>query len=514
MRNNILRFSAAMTKPELDELTVLKWLYERKLFSSLIALEEETGISLHHAKGRIRVIRDLCISGDLTELDSLISHMFPNDSSLVAAIAEQALMEKLFKLESKQDVISFISALQNEKPKLSPTTISQMESALTSSDAQKHAIFTDWNIDKGRYMLFEKLLVKLRPLFPHSFSSTDSTIPEETSVSRKISPSTSSIKFESFTMSEKQFNPGKIEYLSKYVDDSNQPIRSAQFSNDGRMLAIGTNSHSLLLCGLSSRNDINVMGKSQKIHSGSVYTCAWSPDDRWVATGSNDQTIRLNPVSQLLGETVEKSGSRIQLQLGTIRSLSFVNSVTLSCAFSGDSTVRGVDVSTGKTIWGFANGQDGYTNTVDCILDTMVLAASSTGHVSLVDAKSLESLWKYANVCSSVVAAISGNYLSVGSEAGDVFLFDIRKGTDPLWAHEGIHSGSVRMIDFDRSNQFLASASFDKTIKVFDVSTAAGSTAATLDSVHTDRIVSVCWNPVSDVLVSCGTDSAVVLWGS
>ena len=511
-----------------EQLFVLKWLHEHNLFSSLIAMERETGISLHKSSDRTDIVRELCLTGQLEKLGEVVTRMFPDESGVHGSIIVQRLKEKLAGIGTKEDVIAFISDLRSAKRFIPPTTLTSFEEAVISADPSKHNIFTNWSVAKGRYELFELLVKILQSVYPDRAPQDLCSVccaGSSGALSEMICtlhgsnfPKVPSSKFATPVGSPLPVKSGpakpprtddfasSLRPVGEYRDGSNQPVRSATFSNAGHLVAIGTNSQSLVVCDAA---DLRVVGKSHKVHFGSVYTCAWSPDDAWIATGSNDQTIRLSPVAQVLGHSAEKSGSRIQLEFGTVRSLSFAQEGMLVCGVSGDGIVRGIDPFTGLVEWSL-RCVDGFTTSVDC-QGSLIVVGSSTGSVRVVDHRANEFVWDLPPRTGSAVAAIQGTSVAVGTEMGDVSLWDIRSPVNPVWEIQAAHSGSVRGVDFDRSSRHIATASFDKSSKVFEAVT--GELVTTLEG-HRDRVVGVAWSPRDDRLVTCGSDSTVVLWGS
>jgi WD40 repeat protein len=87
-----------------------------------------------------------------------------------------------------------------------------------------------------------------------------------------------------------------------------QPIRTCCFSPEGELLAIGTNSMTLIICSvkeivyslddkyksqLGGPLELPVVLEQRKYHNGSIYSVDWSHTGRLIASGSNDRTINL-----------------------------------------------------------------------------------------------------------------------------------------------------------------------------------------------------------------------------
>src|SRR6266536_6585852 len=71
------------------------------------------------------------------------------------------------------------------------------------------------------------------------------------------------------------------------------------------------------------------------------------------------------------------------------------------------------------------------------------------------------------------------------------------------------HSDSVRSVVFSHDSKLLASASFDKTVKIWDVST--GSCQQTLEG-HSSFVTSVVFSHDSKLLASASDDNTVKIW--
>ena len=71
------------------------------------------------------------------------------------------------------------------------------------------------------------------------------------------------------------------------------------------------------------------------------------------------------------------------------------------------------------------------------------------------------------------------------------------------------HSDEVYSVSFSRDGKTLASASHDKTIKLWDVDT--GKEKTTLMG-HSDEVLSVAFSPDGKTLASASSDNTVLLW--
>jgi WD40 repeat protein len=81
-----------------------------------------------------------------------------------------------------------------------------------------------------------------------------------------------------------------IEY-SRYPDflGHSKSVNSVAFSPDGKYLASGSDDNTVKLWSLESQKDVNML----QGHSSEVYSVAFSPDGKYLASGSKDKTVKL-----------------------------------------------------------------------------------------------------------------------------------------------------------------------------------------------------------------------------
>jgi len=151
-----------------EELLVAKWLYDRKYFGALVALENDGGIQLHEASSQIKLIKKICLDGDFDGLQILMTKMFsdPHLSLFRFSIVRHQLLERLSCIKSREDVERFVKELEESRSILGIELVTQIESALSLPDPMRHAIYEGWSKIKARYELFESMLPVLRRIFP------------------------------------------------------------------------------------------------------------------------------------------------------------------------------------------------------------------------------------------------------------------------------------------------------------------------------------------------------------
>lgn len=334
--------------------------------------------------------------------------------------------------------------------------------------------------------------------------------------------------------------------LKKVIED-NLPIRISCFSPKGDYFAIGTNSSSIKIFDLSyvlskfnkrnsysnrasskmqnQKETIGMIFEQKYHHEGSIYCMDWSSSGKLLASGSNDETIKLMNIPELDNSELRKEHETLELQIkenkGIVKSICFepTNDLVLLSTNSIEPYVKIWDTETGSSIT-YLEGHDSNSkgiNTVKWSNDSQLCASAGKDRTirfwDLRDYKctSILSGIEYSEIRDLCIytkqKALGSTIIASGHSDGLITIWDYSKRAVIHSIHG--HNGEVRSISFSPDGKHLMSGGFDGKIKIFDVE----NNFDLLGEVqHFDRVVSCKWHPEIPLIVSTSADRTARVW--
>ncbi len=255
---------------------------------------------------------------------------------------------------------------------------------------------------------------------------------------------------------------------------------------------------------ISNFPSVSFLDKTLTGHSDSVQSVVYSPDGRYLASGSRDKTIKIWEVA---------TGKELRTLTGHS---SWVSSVVYSpdgrylASGNGDNTIKVWDVVTGTELRTLA-GYSGWVWSVAYSPDGRYLASGSYDNTikiwEVATGKELRTLTGHSSVVLSVVYSPDGRYLASGSSDKTIKIWEVATGKE-LRTLTG-HSREVMSVVYSPDGRYLASGSWDKTIKIWEVAT--GKELPTLTG-HSREVMSVVYSPDGRYLASGSWDKTIKIW--
>lgn len=276
-------------------------------------------------------------------------------------------------------------------------------------------------------------------------------------------------------------------------------VYDAKFSPDGRYVLTGSADQTARLWNAFTGQLIETF----RGDGGEVYAVAFSPDGNFILTGNEDHSVRMWELA-----------SNQQLRPfnghdGSVDSVTFSPDGThILTRSTEDGTARLWDAVSGKQLRivahdgsrGVAFSPDGNALLVSDAGNVVTLTETSTDHL-------LQTFLTNGNPIYAVAFSPDGQFVLTGSMDNTATLWETASGRE-IYTLRG-HSSSVRGVTFSPDGKYILTGSSDHTMRLWDVAT--GQEVRRFGA-HSARIWSVDFSPDGRTILSASADHTVKLW--
>ncbi|KAI9778246.1 MAG: hypothetical protein M1839_008270 [Geoglossum umbratile] len=346
--------------------------------------------------------------------------------------------------------------------------------------------------DARRFIMYNKWAIENSPLQAYAsalvFSPTRSLIrglfKEEEPKSITIKPATGD----------------KWGACLQTLEGHSNGVYSVAFSHNSAWLASASEDQTVKIWDASSGECLQTL----EGHSDLVWSVAFSHNSAWLASASLDQTVKIWDASS--GECLQT----LEGHSNSVQSVAFSHNSAWLASASWDQTVKIWDTSSGECL----QTLEGHSNSVQSVAfshnSAWLASMSDDRTVKIWDTSSsecLQTLEGHSNLVQSVAFSHNSAWLASASWDRTVKIWDTSSG-ECLQTLEG-HSNGVYSVAFSHNSAWLASASLDRTVKIWD--TSSGECLQTLEG-HSNGVYSVAFSHNSAWLASASKDLTVKIW--
>ena len=243
-------------------------------------------------------------------------------------------------------------------------------------------------------------------------------------------------------------------------------------------------------------------------HTNAVETVAYSKDGKFLISGSWDNTARLYTVDTSGGIAFSKSFTG---HFAAVTAVAINYQSTMVATGSKDFTVRVYDIATGKLLFVSRDHKEAISNLLFDPAGLMLFSSSHDGSIRLYDVANFENnkvekVLQFGTKINDFILSTAKGAFLVASTKPVIEQITLKKNITKSFAG---HTGPVNCLDMSPNKKMLASGSDDKSIIIWDMTTA---TVLKKLTGHAWKVTSVQFSPDGKYLLSTCNTGEVKLW--
>ncbi len=300
------------------------------------------------------------------------------------------------------------------------------------------------------------------------------------------------------------------------LEGHNDIVWSIAFSPDGKLLASGSRDRTIKLW-----HPNGALIQTLEDHSDAITGLSFNPDGQTLASASRDKTVKLWRRHPITGKFFPKPEKTLQGHTDWVFSVNFSPDGKLLATGSKDKNIK-LWRRDGKFIKTL-RGHQGWVNWVSFSPDGQFLASASDDKTVKIwrrDGKLLKTLLAHQEGVTTLAFSPNGQILATSGRDKTVKLWrrSLKSGKDSydfhLYKTLQQHNTTVWNLNFSSDGQQLACAGDDNTVYLWKINE-KGEFENQPDKTfkgHSDGVVSVAFNPDHRLLASASYDKTVRLW--